>query len=47
MPERAALAELARRRRVEDSVAFLGPVEHANLKALQASQALVTPTLHD
>jgi glycosyltransferase involved in cell wall biosynthesis len=47
-PERPALVELVRRRRVEDSVAFLGPVDHASLKsALQASQALVFPTLRD
>jgi glycosyltransferase involved in cell wall biosynthesis len=47
-PERSALAEVARRRQVDDSVAFLGPVDHAGLKAaLQASQALVFPTLRD
>ncbi len=47
-PERPALTELVRRRRVEDSVAFLGPVDHASLKgALQACQALVFPTLRD
>jgi glycosyltransferase involved in cell wall biosynthesis len=47
-PERAALAELAHERRVEESVAFLGPVDHASLKgALLASQALVFPTLRD
>jgi glycosyltransferase involved in cell wall biosynthesis len=47
-PERPALAELARHLQVEDSVAFLGPVDHAGLKgALQACQALVFPTLRD
>lgn len=47
-PERAALAELARRLGVEDSVAFLGPVDHAGFKgALQACQAFVFPTLRD
>ena len=47
-PERAALAELARRRHLEGSVAFLGPVDHAGFKgALQACQAFVFPTLWD
>jgi glycosyltransferase involved in cell wall biosynthesis len=47
-PERAALAELARRLQVEGSVAFLGPVDHAGFKgALQACQAFVFPTLRD
>lgn len=47
-PERAALAELARRLEVEGSVAFLGPVDHAGFKgALQACQAFVFPTLRD
>jgi glycosyltransferase involved in cell wall biosynthesis len=47
-PDRAALAELARRRGIDDSVAFLGSVDHATLKgALQVSRALVFPTLRD
>jgi glycosyltransferase involved in cell wall biosynthesis len=47
-PQRAALVELACRLRVEDSVAFLGPVDHAAFKgALQACQAFVFPTLRD
>ena len=47
-PERASLVELARRLKVEDSVAFLGPVDHAGFKgALQACQAFVFPTLRD
>jgi glycosyltransferase involved in cell wall biosynthesis len=47
-PERAALAEQARRLEVEGSVAFLGPVDHAGFKgALQACQAFVFPTLRD
>ena len=47
-PDRASLADLARRLQVEESVAFLGPVDHAGLKgALQACQAFVFPTLQD
>jgi glycosyltransferase involved in cell wall biosynthesis len=47
-PDRAALAEQARRLAIEDSVAFLGPVDHRGLKgALAACDALVFPTLQD
>jgi glycosyltransferase involved in cell wall biosynthesis len=47
-PERDALVELAHDLHVEDSVAFLGPVDHHGLKgALQACQAFVFPTLRD
>jgi glycosyltransferase involved in cell wall biosynthesis len=47
-PERASLVELAHRLEVEDSVAFLGAVDHAGFKgALQACQAFVFPTLRD
>lgn len=47
-PERASLAELARSLHVEESVVFLGSVDHAGLKgALQACQAFVFPTLQD
>jgi glycosyltransferase involved in cell wall biosynthesis len=47
-PERAALASLARRLQVEESVVFLGSVDHAGFKgALQACQAFVFPTLRD
>jgi glycosyltransferase involved in cell wall biosynthesis len=47
-PDRDALAGLARRLGIDDSVAFLGPVDHHGLKgALEASHALVFPTLQD
>ncbi len=47
-PERASLSRLARRLGVEDSVAFLGTVDPAELKgALEACDALVFPTLQD
>lgn len=48
-PERARLAQLARSLDVEESVTFLGAVDHAGFKgALQAScQAFVLPTLQD
>lgn len=47
-PDREALAELARSLGVDDSVAFLGTVDHRGLKgALEACQVLVFPTLQD
>jgi glycogen(starch) synthase len=47
-PERAPLVELARNLQVEESVVFLGSVDHADFKgALQACQAFVFPTLRD
>jgi glycosyltransferase involved in cell wall biosynthesis len=47
-PAHNALVELAHRLHVEESVAFLGPMDHAGFKgALQACQALVFPTLQD
>lgn len=47
-PEREHLAELARLRGVEDSVAFLGTVDPGALKgALEVCDALVFPTLQD
>jgi glycosyltransferase involved in cell wall biosynthesis len=47
-PEHDALVELAHRLHVEESVAFLGPVDHAGFKgALQTCQAFVFPTLQD
>jgi glycosyltransferase involved in cell wall biosynthesis/GT2 family glycosyltransferase len=47
-PERAALADLARRLRVEDAVVFVGMVGHDELKgALEAGRLLVLPTLRD
>jgi len=46
--ERETLVELVHRLHVEDSVVFLGSVDHAGLKgALQACQAFVFPTLRD
>ncbi|MCE0763103.1 glycosyltransferase family 4 protein [Pseudonocardia kujensis] len=47
-PERARLAQLAQSLDVEESVVFLGAVDHAAFKgALQACQAFVFPTLQD
>jgi glycosyltransferase involved in cell wall biosynthesis len=47
-PERAELAGLARRLGIDDSVTFVGPVDHRVLKgALEACHALVFPTLQD
>src|SRR5262249_52619000 len=47
-PERERLAELVHRLRLEDSVAFLGTVDHTGLKgALVACEAFVFPTLQD
>jgi glycosyltransferase involved in cell wall biosynthesis len=47
-PEKASLAELARRLEVDDAVAFLGTVDHEGLKgALDACDVFVFPTLRD
>jgi glycosyltransferase involved in cell wall biosynthesis len=47
-PERESLVELSRRLGVEDSVIFLGTLDHATLKgAFQACEAFVFPTLQD
>jgi len=47
-PARDALVEQTRRLHLEESVVFLGTVDHAALKgALQACQAFVFPTLRD
>jgi glycosyltransferase involved in cell wall biosynthesis len=47
-PERGSLVQLSQRLGVEDSVTFLGTVDHATLKgALEACDAFVFPTLQD
>jgi len=47
-PERASLAELARRLDVEDAITFLGTVSHEHFKgALEACDVFVFPTLQD
>jgi glycosyltransferase involved in cell wall biosynthesis len=47
-PERDSLVQLAQRLGVEDSVTFLGAVDHATLKgAFEACDAFVFPTLQD
>ena len=47
-PERDSLAQLVHRLGVEDSVTFLGAVDHATLKgAFEACDAFVFPTLQD
>jgi glycosyltransferase involved in cell wall biosynthesis len=47
-PEKTSLVELARRLEVDDTVAFLGTVDHEGLKgALDACDVFVFPTLRD
>jgi len=47
-PEKTALSELARRLEVDDAVAFLGTLDHEDLKgALDACDVFVFPTLRD